>query len=68
MNPRRSVSIEGAIRQDGAGAYTKGEFSETLGQHWRLTASGIGIGGRDDDFLGQYKHNSNVSLTLRLSF
>ncbi len=68
VDPRRTVSIEGAVRQDGAGFYAKGEFSEAFGQHWRLTLAGIGLGGSDDDFLGQYRRNSHVSLSLRLSF
>jgi hypothetical protein len=68
VDPRRTVAIEAAARQNGRGLYTKGEFSEAFGQHWRLTLAGVGIAGKDDDFLGQYHRNSHVSATLRFSF
>jgi hypothetical protein len=68
VNPRRSVAIESAARQDGRGLYAKGEFSEAFGRHWRLTLAAAGIRGDDDDFLGQYRQNSHVSATLRLSY
>jgi hypothetical protein len=68
IDARRSFEIEGAARQDGHGVYAKGQFSETFGRHWRLTLAAAGIGGKDDDFLGQYKRNSHASATLRLSF
>ena len=68
IDPRRTVSIEGAARQDGHGLYARGEYSQIFGQHWRLTLAAIGIGGKDDDFLGQYRRNSHASATLRLSF
>lgn len=68
VDPRRSVAVETAVRQDGAGFYTRGEFSEAFGQHWRVTLSAVGIAGNHDDFLGQYQHNSHVALTLRLSY
>ena len=67
VDPRRTVVIEGAVRQNAAGFYVKGEFSEAFGQHWRLTLAGVGIAGQDDD-LGQYHHNSHASLGLRFSF
>lgn len=68
VDPRRTVVIEGAVRQSGDGFYVKGEFSEAFGQHWRLTLTGVGIAGQDDDFLGQYHHNSHGSVGLRFSF
>jgi hypothetical protein len=68
IGPRRSVAVEGAARQSGDGVYVKGEYSEALGQHWRVTFAGVGIGGNDEDFLGQYRHNSYGSIGLRLSF
>ena len=66
--PRRTLAVEGAARQNGRGVYAKGEFSQTFGQHWRLTLAAAGIAGEDDDFLGQYQRNSNASATFRLSF
>ncbi|MEQ1869531.1 MAG: hypothetical protein ABL961_05855 [Vicinamibacterales bacterium] len=66
--PRRSVGIEGAARQNGEGFYLKGEYSEALSPHWRLTISGVGLGGQETDFIGQYRRNSHASTSLRLSF
>jgi hypothetical protein len=37
-------------------------------ERWRLTLSGVGLGGDADDFLGQYRRNSHGSITLRFSF
>jgi hypothetical protein len=68
MGPTRRLEFEGVARQNGAGAYGRIEFSQTYGNHWRGTLSAIGIGGRSDDFLGQYRRNSQVRLTVRYSF
>lgn len=68
VDPRRTVAIEGAVRQNGDGFYVKGEFSEAWGQHWRMTATGVGISGDEGDFLGQYHRNSHASVALRFSF
>lgn len=68
VDPRRTVAIEAAARQNGHGFYAKGEYSQAFRQHWRLTLAGVGIGGKADDFLGQYDHNAHVSATLRWSF
>jgi hypothetical protein len=68
VDPRRTIAIEGVVRQDGSGFYIKGEYSLAVGQHWRFTADGVGLGGSPDDFLGQYQRNSYTSLALRYSF
>ena len=68
VDPNRTVTIEGAVRQSGDGAYVRGLFSEALGSSWRVTFAGVGIRGTADDFIGQFNRNSNVSVTLRLSF
>ena len=68
VDPRRTVAVEGAARQNGKGFYAKGEFSDALAQHWRLTLSGVGITGDSADFLGQFSHNSHLSAGLRFSF
>jgi len=68
VDPRRTVAIEAAVRQGGDGLYIKGEYSQAFAQHWRLTLTGVGIEGEPDDFLGQFNHNSNVSIALRFSF
>ena len=45
LDPRRTVVVEGAARQGGDGFYGKFEFSQAMGQHWRLTLAGVGLGG-----------------------
>jgi hypothetical protein len=68
IGPNRSVAFETAIRQNLNGAYGRAEYSQAHGQHWRVTAAGVLIGGEPDDFLGQYRRNSHGSLMLRYSF
>ena len=68
LGPRRSLAVEGAVRQNGDGMYARGEYSEAFGQHLRLTLSGVALGGDDTSFLGQYRHNSNVTAALRFSY
>ena len=68
IDPNRSLAFETAVRQNGAGAYLKAEYSQAHGQHWRTTATGAVIGGEPGDFLGQYRRNSHVSLAFRYSF
>ena len=60
--------MEAALRQDGRGVYVKGEFSKATGQHWRTTFIGALIRGEPDDFLGQYRLNSPLAVSLRYSF
>ena len=68
IDPNRSFEVEGAVRQNGDGIYLKGEYSQSRGQHWRTTIAGVAIGGDLDDFLGQYRRNSHLRLTVRFSF
>ena len=68
VDPRRNLAFEGVVHQNGQGLYAKFEYSESRGQHWRVTLSGVGIAGSDTDFIGQYHRNSNVSTTVRYSF
>jgi hypothetical protein len=68
IDPVRSLAVETAVRQNGAGVYGKFEYSQARGQHWRATVTGVGIGGHSDDFLGQYHRNSHLSAALRYSF
>ncbi len=68
VDSNRSVAIESAVRQNGHGVYVKGEYSQARGAHWRATVSGVALGGRSDDFLGQYRRNSHLTLSLRYSF
>jgi hypothetical protein len=68
IDPVRSLAFETAIRQNGAGAYGKVEYSQARGAHWRATVTAVGIGGQSDDFLGQYSRNSHLTAALRYSF
>ena len=68
IDPNRSVTVEGAVRENGDGAYAKAEYSQARGQHWRATLTAVAIGGHSDDFLGQYHRNSHLLLTTRYSF
>jgi hypothetical protein len=68
IDPNRSASIESAIRQNGRGLYVKGEYSEAYRDHWRATATAAVLAGHSDDFLGQYRRDSHVSVALRYSF
>jgi hypothetical protein len=62
------ISFEAAVRQNLDGVWIKGQYSEALGAHWRATVAGAGIGGRERDFIGQYRRNSHLLATLRYSF
>ncbi|MDR1990739.1 MAG: hypothetical protein LBQ09_10980 [Acidobacteriaceae bacterium] len=68
IDVNRSLAFETAVRQNLHGAYGKAEFSQASGQHWRVTATGVVLIGRDDDFFGQYRRNSHAMLTARYSF
>jgi hypothetical protein len=68
IDTNRSAAFEGAVRQNGAGAYARAEYSQARGQHWRATLAAVAIAGRDDDFLGQYRRNSHAQLSLRYSY
>lgn len=68
IDVNRSASLEGAIRQDGRGSYLRGEYSQARGAHWRATVRGTLIRGDAEDFLGQYRRNSHLSIALRYSF
>ncbi len=68
IDANRSTAFETAVRQNGHGAYVKGEYSQARGQHWRATVTGALIRGQADDFLGQYRRNSHATLSIRYSF
>ena len=68
IDPVRGIAFETAIHQNGDGAFAKVEYSQTRGQHWRATVTGVGIVGQNDDFIGQYHRNSYAGLALRYSF
>ena len=68
IDPNRSLTFETVVRQNAAGAYVKAEYSQAYGGHWRATIGSALARGEPDDFLGQYRRNSHVSLALRYSF
>jgi len=68
LDANRTVALETAVRQNLHGLYTKLEYSQTAGDHWRFTVGGALLAGRETDFLGQYKRNSHVAVTVRYSF
>jgi hypothetical protein len=68
LDPNRSVSVEGALRQSLDGVWVKAEYSQARGAHWRATVSATVIGGTTTDFFGQYGRNSHLLATLRYSF
>ena len=69
IDARRDVAFETATRQNGAGTWTRAEYSQLLGSHWRATVEVAFIGGSSSmDFLGQYHRNSYSALKLRYSF
>ncbi len=68
IDASRSLTSEIALRQNGAGIWTRFSYSQMFGQHWRATAGVALIRGDAMDFLGQYRRNSYLSLALRYSF
>jgi hypothetical protein len=68
LDPRRSVAAEWAVRQNGNGVWTRFEYSHELRKGWRVIASFTLIRGAPEDFLGQYRRNSNLNLLFRYSF
>ena len=68
IDPSRSVAMDAAIRQNGQGSWIRSVYSQSVGQHWRVTAGFAWIRGNPADFLGQYHRNSFGLLALRYSF
>jgi hypothetical protein len=68
LDANRSVAFETAVRQNGDGLWVRGEYSQGLGQHWRVTLNVTAIAGKMGDFLGQYQRNYHGVLVVRYSF
>jgi|HubBroStandDraft_5_1064220.scaffolds.fasta_scaffold14321_3 hypothetical protein len=66
IDARRSLAMNAAVRA--GGSFTRFEYSQTYGQHWRATANLAWIRGDMTDFLGEYHRNSYASLGVRYSF
>jgi hypothetical protein len=68
IDSTRSVAMDAAMRQNGQGSWLRSVYSQSLGQHWRVTTGFTWIRGDPADFLGQYHRNSYALLSLRYSF
>ena len=68
IDSSRSIAADAVVRQNGAGSWLRGEYSQAFGQHWRFTAGINWIRGDAGDFLGQYRRNSYAGISLRYSF
>jgi hypothetical protein len=68
LDASRSLAFEGVVRQNGEGLYGKAEYSQSLGNYWRVTATVTAFGGSEDDFLGQYSRNTSGAVSVRYSF
>lgn len=68
IDVNRSIAFETAVRENFDGFWSRIEFSQAFGQHWRLTTGLSVIRGEPSDFLGQYWRNSHATVTARYSF
>jgi hypothetical protein len=68
IDPNRSVAFETAVRENLDGFWSKTEYSQAFGQHWRVTAAVSLIRGKPADFLGQYRRNSHAAVVAKYSF
>lgn len=68
IDTNRSLALETVIRQNGNGFLIKPEYTQSIGQHWRVTAGIAVIAGGAGDFIGEYHRNSHGILTVRYSF
>jgi hypothetical protein len=66
IDANRSLAIETAVRV--GGSFVRFEYAQAFGQHWRVTPGVAWLRGNPDDFLGQYRRNSYLSLAMRYSF
>jgi hypothetical protein len=68
IDVNRSIAFESAVRENFDGFWSKIEYSQAFGQHWRLTTAFTSIRGKPSDFLGQYRRNSHGTVIARYSF
>ena len=66
IDTNRSFTIDAVVRA--AGSFTRADYSQAFGQHWRGTAGMAWIRGSMTDFLGEYRRNSYGLLAIRYSF
>src|SRR5207237_2584754 len=68
IDANRNIAFEAAVRQKGDGVWVKSEYSQLVGQHWRMTLNFTLIRGEVGDFLGQYRRNSHALLVVKYAF
>jgi len=68
IDTNRSLTLETVVRQNGAGAWLRAEYSQAFGQHVRATAGYSLIRGDPTDFIGQYQRNSHAMVTVRYTW
>jgi hypothetical protein len=68
LNPRDTVAVDAALRQNGEGVWIRGEFTHSFNDHWSVRTGGTFIRGQSTDFLGQFQRNSHLSVAFRYSF
>ncbi|MDX2180590.1 MAG: hypothetical protein SFV18_13420 [Bryobacteraceae bacterium] len=66
IDVNRSLTFDTAVRRNGS--FTRIEFSQAIGGHWRISPGFVWLRGDPADFLGQFRRNSYFSLALRYSF
>jgi hypothetical protein len=68
IDPNKSVAFEAAVRENLDGFWSRTEYSQAFGQHWRMTAGFSLIRGKPSDFLGQYRRNSHATAAVKYSY
>ena len=68
IDANRSLAFETAVRENFDGLWSKAEYSQGFGQHWRLTTGVSLIRGKPADFLGQYRRNTHATIAVKYSF
>ena len=68
IDTNRSVSFEGAAKQNGRGVWLQASYTQAFGQHWKVIIGFAWIRGSETDFIGRYHLNSHGILDLRYSF
>ncbi len=63
-----TLAAQAAVRENGRGTWLQAQYSRAYGAHVRATFEANLIRGATDDFLGQFRRNSNANLALRYSF
>jgi hypothetical protein len=68
LGSNRDLTLDVFVRQNGGAALVRPGYSQSFGDHWRVTVSFVWLSGNTTDFLGQYHRNSFAEAGLRYSF